>query len=192
MGVFTILFITGHQKNVLWGEKVITTNGGESGGSTSRQSVTLCHQIPSSPLVRPLHVEKINIDMRQHNAIEYVKVTPQLFVSQIQKCVSAAERREERIVGIGSYYFLSTQHGDGWLLQKDQPNALPLCIDGKAIQYEYDVVEQISDIRFTVEFTGTYRFGRNGFRYYDVDGWNDFRQLSPDMAHTLKQECTQR
>jgi hypothetical protein len=85
-----------------------------------------------------------------------IVLTAQAFRARIAECCQAAQRREERVLGIGAYYFLSTRYGDGFVLAANQNTALPLCIDGEAIDYEYEVVEEIDAMRFTVEFTGTY------------------------------------
>ena len=124
--------------------------------------------------------------MRKYVGRDEIVLTPQEFRAQIAECCAAAERREERILGIGEHYFLSTQYGDGFVLNTTNHSALPLCIDGEAIAYEYEVVEVLDAMRFTVEFTGTYRLTKAGLRYADVDGWHDVRQLSDDMRRTLK------
>ena len=124
--------------------------------------------------------------MRQYVGQHDIVLTPEEFRTQIAECCAAAERREERILGIGEHYFLSTQYGDGFVLNTPKNLALPLCIDGEAIAYEYEVVEALDAVRFTVEYTGTYRFTKAGLRYDDVDGWNNVRQISDDMRRTLK------
>lgn len=126
--------------------------------------------------------------MKRYAEKKEVMLTAQLIRSEMADCCAAARRREERIAGIGGYYFLSTQYGDGFVLDTHHNSGLPLCIDGKAIEYEYEVVEEIDATRFTLEFTGTYRFCRDGLLYADVDGWDDVRELSQDMRRTLKKE----
>jgi hypothetical protein len=126
--------------------------------------------------------------MKRYAKEHEVMLTAQFVRSEMAACCAAAQHREERLAGIGGYYFLSTRYGDGFVLDTHHHSALPLCIDGEAIEYEYETVEEIDPIRFTIEFTGTYRFCRDGLLYADVDGWDDTRTLSPDMRRTLKKE----
>ncbi len=124
--------------------------------------------------------------MRTHVGQDEIALTPQEFRARIAECCAAAKRREERIVGIGAHDFLSTQYGDGVVVNTPHNSALPLCIDGEVIAYEYAVVEARDSGRCTVEFTDTYRLTNAGLRDADVDGWDDVRQMSDDMRRTRK------
>jgi hypothetical protein len=90
----------------------------------------MLHSLPNSLNNRP------NKSMKIAEA-SIVNTTIDDFKAEARCCIERAIEQMDSISAIGNIFFISTEHGDAFILNSEIRAALPLCISGKPVDYEY-------------------------------------------------------
>ena len=77
-----------------------------------------------------------------------------------------AQKRDARIVTLGSIVFFSTDTGDAWML--DPEDGLALCLARDGARQEYRILE--TDSNFQIEWNAQYEIQGDRFTVATVDG----------------------